>query len=315
MKTKLLPIALLALFATTKQSQASEVFPTSDAIWVIQVYPETDHPHQYVYALFGDTVINNCIYQKLYLLSDTTLIIGREDIYVAGIRQTPEKQVWIQPADKHDGTKFEEYLMYDFGKDVGEEINFGKSIRFGMVDSWGPTFDDVGQWDIIERVSRIEEISENEYGFVYYVGYPFREYWVEGIGSLSGLFYIPISPVLGGGFIGAKLICMKEHGEVKFLGEYCTSCFNESGVSIIPTNLNNNLSVYYNSSQNCIEIESKNGYFESEFNLMSIDGRIVLQNSIQDTYTSINVSYLPKGVYIYSLVGDNINQSGKLIIK
>jgi len=315
MKTRLLLIMLVALFINAKQSHASEVFPTSDAIWVIHTYG--NGTHQYVYGLSGDTIINEKAYQKLYLLNDTTLTITNEDIYVAGIRQTPEKQVWIQPAEKKDGTTFEEFLMYDFGAEIGAEIIFGKKPHMGRGD-WGPTFEGVDMDWIRVSTSKVIEIKELQIGKYFLVNDGFdNDEWIEKIGSLSGLFYYPLLFPSGAGEPqGAMLICMKEGEAIQYLEEHCTSCFKQDFLlSVSSEKFNNDSRVSYNSEEGIVEVTYNNEYIPSEFSLTGIDGQMIFKSLISDIYTSINVCNIPKGIYVYTLKGENTNQSGKLIIK
>jgi len=62
-----LAIVWIALCYTTK-AQEENVFPTNNAIW--NIYIEGD---RYIYGLKGDTIINDTLYNKLYLLNDTIL--------------------------------------------------------------------------------------------------------------------------------------------------------------------------------------------------------------------------------------------------
>jgi len=321
MKTRLLLIMLVALFINAKQSHASEVFPTSDAIWVIHLYNH-DGGRQYVYGLSGDTLINEKTYQKLYLLNDTTLTIDSEDIYVAGIRQTAGKQVWIQPTDKKDGSKFEEYLMYDFSKEVGDEIIIGKRPLWLINNiNLEPTFEnidpeEIGILDV--KVRNIEVFDEYIYMYIYSPVHYSDEIWLEGVGSLTGLFFFtPLRfPSGAGNPSGAQLICMKKGDSVKYLAEDCTSCFKEDiYLSITSNEINDNISISYISVKKTVEIKFNEGNCLSEFSLMTIDGKRIISDIITDTNTSINVNNFPKGIYLYTLVGDHITQSGKLIIK
>jgi len=313
MKTRLLLLILMTLFMGVKTSHASEVFPTSDAIWVIHMY--NNGTYQYVYGLSGDTLINEMTYQKLYLLNDTTLTIDSEDIYVAGIRQTPEMQVFIQPADKKDGSKFEEYLMYDFGEEVGEEIIHGKKPRMGW-DYNGPTFESVIKENISEVISYLSNISEDEFGLIFYLYTPLGEYWRKGIGSLSGLFFSPFDYTLGDGFQGCELVCMKENDKVKYMLEDCTSCFNKPFYGTgIENQAKRSIAVAYNTEEGNIQIKIDNESIYSIFSLIKLDGLKILEDRLSDTYTSINVSHIPKGIYVHVIKNESTTQSGKLIIK
>lgn len=315
MKTKFLLFIACVSMLPIKQTISSEVFPTSDAIWVIQEY--FFGINQYVYGMSGDTIINEKAYQKLYLLNDTTLTITHEDIFVAGIRQTEDKKIFIQPADKKDGTILEEFLMYDFGAEIGEKIFFGKNPYLGW-GNVGPTFENVDMDWYKDAYGIIEDIFESN-DKVHIVGNGLTyEIWIEGIGSLAGLFYAPLVFPTGRGLPqGGHLICMKKGDTINYLSDGCNSCFNTQPIftSIEANEINNTVSVLYNSPNQTIDINYKDETGTFQFSLMKTDGRMVLTENTSHNYSNINVTGIPKGIYIYILSGNNTIQSGKLFIK
>lgn len=340
MKTKIL--LLFGLLISMQGSvKAQDVFPKSDAIWVIHLahiadfsgpfYPPYGTPayeaEQYVYGIAGDTIINDIEYQKLYLLNDNTLDIDDGDVYVAGIRQAG-KQVWIKPADRLDGTPFEEYLLYDFSKQQGETVDFGKRPLAGWMGIGNDcpsckTFEDVLTDNLLPVFGYINhqaddgidvsfgfEEDSNSFGF---------DTWVEGIGSLSGLYFHPPAnfTMCGGACraVGGILICMMEKGEIKYLKEGCTSCF-ESPVylSLSSDELDKSVDVKYNAVQKAIEVNLSDITQNIQLELVSLDGKLIQTIALSDLHTSVNVSQLPVGVYLYKVKSGNLNKAGKFVV-
>jgi hypothetical protein len=77
MKTILLHLLVLSLlFSTTPAfSQNNHPFPDSEAIWnTVGDNMFSNHQFRFRYGMFGDTIINDLLYKKIYELYDTTLI-------------------------------------------------------------------------------------------------------------------------------------------------------------------------------------------------------------------------------------------------
>ncbi|WP_163318168.1 T9SS type A sorting domain-containing protein [Dysgonomonas sp. 520] len=317
MKEKKLLLTIVALLAwwNVKSMQAQDVFPTSDAIWVIHKYIEKNE--QIIYGLSGDTIINEQTYKKLYLLNDTTLNIDEGDIFVAGIRQA-DKRVWVQPADKKDGSKFDEFLMYDFSKSVDEEINFGKKPP---MMGWPPnncfSFECVSTniYNTTGVVYSVEKNNDNVFLYIDTENSIGLDIWIEGIGSLGGLFFHPLQFPSGfGSPIGYQLICMKEKNHVKYMKEGCTSCFETPTASIENNNIENQLKVAYKQKDKIIKIIFSEFVPGLDFVLFTANGEVVNTFALADSQTNINVHSLSAGLYLYKITGKNRYQSGKLII-
>lgn len=331
MKKSLLIIFALFTFLLCRAEE--KVFPTSDAIWVVHHYG--GEKQQLVYGLSGDTIIDAKTYQKLYMLADNTLDITDADIYVGGIRQE-SKKVWMLPADQTDGTAFEEFLLYNFGAEVEEAINFGKKPLMGIYGGnynfyEGTSFEDVNIDNLTNVDGYVWRKEESEYGAKLYVeisvlygttaSYELDDIWIQGIGSQSGLFImkkLEHTTCGGSSLFGGDLICMKEKDEIKYLKDGCTSCFEEPFIdyrSVEDEFAENKAKVSYNSTIKSIKIEAEEVNVPLYFKLFSIDGNRVATYLAIDSETEIGFDKLPKGVYIYNIAGQNLSQSGKLIIE
>ncbi|MFV0467866.1 MAG: hypothetical protein ACK5MK_02940 [Dysgonomonas sp.] len=320
MKAKFLLLVMLIMFGMQgfSEVQDDEIFPTSDAIWVIHLYYYEGG--QFIYGLQGDTIINEKIYQRLYLLNDSTLNIDSGDIYVAGIRQA-DKKVWVQPADKKDGTQFEEFLMYDFSQTEDARIDFGKRPLMGLYN-FCPTFECVDTASLNNSVKG-SIYSDIPMGSVIYVSYDDSgsgDEWVYGIGSLrGGLYYFPPRFLSGEGgeILGSELICMKKGNEVKYLKEGCCSCFKTQYNSVNSDEIEkNNISVIYDATSHKLDISSEEIMrFPLLFELITINGNILQKEIITEEKNSVAINQPLSGVYLYRISGSNVNQNGKLLIK
>jgi len=306
MKTKILLSIICACSLFTVQAQ---VFPESDAIWNIQIDGK-----EYYYGLSGDTIIDSKSYNKLYLLNDTTLNIDMGDMYIGGLREE-EKQVWFIPHEMYDPYKrdyfqLNEYILYDFSKDVGETISL-KVPLFQPGDML--LIDFHGLHDFFLTVVKIED---SDIGKTFYLDSENGTKWVEGIGSISNgiLWDFYVLPTCCGSRPTVKLACFKHKGNIKYLNNDCGSCFcNQDDVGI--SNDTKLVSfVFYNRRMSSIQIYTNSKFMYSTFELFNIQGNKIIQENISTTQTSIAINNM-QGVYIYRIsTPEGEVQIGKIIL-
>ena len=201
-------LVLLVLFTTSNISvyaqteediKLPDVFPTEDAVWVIEIKAEVDrswaNPETglwydiyytyYTYYLEGDTIMNDKKYSKLYVKDiQNNIDYG----YVGGIRVEGEK-VYFDPVDfdyetldvitggmshmfEEEGI-FNEFCMYDFSLDKGDEFITGTFL------------DDTGS----PYCTPIEMYNWGNNDI--------QERWIEGIGSIEGLWHYSVTSTTG----------------------------------------------------------------------------------------------------------------------
>jgi len=327
MKTKILTILLL-LFTLAVQAQ---VFPESNAIWSIQEdYLVGSFPEQELinnvrnYGLYGDTIINEITYNKLYLLNDTTISIDSRDEYLGGFRQEGKK-VWFRPSfppfyplydNRYDPPYPEETLLYDFSKNVGDTI-------------WHNAISSSSYWEMRDSItaSIITSINVDEQGrekyhtcqYVYNAHH--KEFmplgncdsWIEGIGSVKyGLFWfltdLPTCPCPV-----SHLNCFKQGNEVKYINNLkCNLCFCSTltGVST-----ENNISLEIIHENNNVWIKGESSIFPCDLKLFSPVGQLILERRLQSDTEKIPVNQL-KGIYLYQIQKNKETvKTGKIIIK
>ena len=206
-------LVLLVLFTTSNISvyaqteediKLPDVFPTEDAVWVIEIKAEVErswaNPETglwydiyytyYTYYLEGDTIMNDKKYSKLYVKDiQNNIDYG----YVGGIRVEGEK-VYIDPVD------------FDY-----ETLNYvtggAARIFFGVEEGEEGVFDEFCLYDfsLNEEDEFITACIAEEIGTPYCTPFEYnidwwpyiREEWIKGIGSKLGLWYDRINYMTG----------------------------------------------------------------------------------------------------------------------
>jgi hypothetical protein len=302
-------IALLLFFPVVIFSQKKQYeyvpFPTSNAIWS-EIYHFKDdlnwQPPVYErFAINGeDTIINEIVYKKIYLFSDAAFDKNTAS-YVGALREDEQKKIWLKmdnplhpykPAIQFDNTK--EILLYDFSVNEGDVINSEYlNIR--------------GGYAMVEKVDIIEvgnsyrkkiKIKTDEYTNLE---------WIEGIGSLQGLFFTPTlyTPICS--CETNDLIGFKYQDEILY--------FNNAYPSFYPTNIQ-----AINSDKiQLIPLSGTSFMFDSSnkdisvIQIFNIEG--ILQTTLQKEFI-LNTNNYNSGIYIYKIMNNSGNSYvGKFIVQ
>ncbi len=73
--------------------------------------------------------------------------------------------------------------------------------------------------------------------------------------------------------------------------------------------------LFSNTKQNRINIRVTAAQLPANIELLSLEGRVILQERIHNEYTSLSVSNVPQGIYLHKLIGvDKQVHTGKLWI-
>lgn len=305
---KVLFIISLFLPIYALYAEEESVFPTSDAIWNIQIDGK-----EYYYGLVGDSLIDNMLYHKLYLLHDTIPNEAAVDEYVGAIR-VKEKQVWFRPGMV--GSAYEygfDVLLYDFSVNTGDEIYHNGMID-GAPQSPNPYFIQC----INEPVSRIIDVVDKD-GFKIYDCYledfmaGGRNVWIEGIGSSKGLFFFLFKQSMGGD-VSHNLLCFKQKDKVLYLQPECKECFEGYGTTYIQDK----------ADRIDVKLWCDGGYlylsrcdFPAKIRLFNLMGQLCFEKDIlPNTQQMLLENNVNPGTYLYQLEADSgVVKSGKLIIK
>ena len=306
-KIEIKKTVLFALIVLISYSNgiSQSIFPESDAIWSYHRYSNDRYDEEWLYGLSGDTIINGVTYNKLYALNDTTLQIDEMDIYVGGFRQE-DKKLWFRPHSHGSDERFDrEFLIFDFGKNVGEIITFDYRFFLSVYDR-----------EIIRTVfldenysSELYNIQDSFWGRLFFIAW---DTYIEGIGSIYGM--------LGNNFDAPnccvsyyfKLACLKHKNEIKYLDDDCETCFKTGNAATVNHSLNN-ISVYTNRDESSIEIEAGSSDLPFTFELIDITGRVLMQVPVDTEYSSI--SYVKQnGFSLYRIRNnDVVLKTGKLM--
>jgi len=85
-------------------------------------------------------------------------------------------------------------------------------------------------------------------------------------------------------------------------------------VGVENSNVDVQFSLFPNPSTNQVTVKIDNANNNQlVFNVFTVNGKLVSQSNIIGNSKSIDISYLPNGLYIYQLIGENINITNKLL--
>ena len=159
---------------------------------------EIEMPLTLIFQLTGDTIINEMEYEKLTFHYSLASPLSQE--YVAALRFADDKKVFIH----YDNT---EYLLYDFGAQVGDTLEI-----FGGIDYYKDfktlphviteidTLDD-GKLQMQLMVNLQDEWHERSIPIT----------WIEGVGSKDGV--VQNVATLKIGLVGIELLCAYHNDE------------------------------------------------------------------------------------------------------
>jgi hypothetical protein len=250
---------ILTLYTFQVFSQVN--FPDSNAIWNVNIdyYDETTTA-EILYGLKGDTLINDTLYHKLYILTDTTLENKNLEKYLGGFRQDSQK-VWFRPNQVNEI----EFLLYDFSGQLDDTIWHNAALIL-----WSKLDHEFFTGGSGIRYSVIQDIYEDNGTKIFVLFSPSvpseQDEWIDGIGSKYGLFgSIIMFPLNGDEY---NLACFKQNDTVKYENNLkCNRCFckgyiatvgeknNTDGIVVFPNPADNSLSIRIDNPYNNISVE------------------------------------------------------------
>jgi hypothetical protein len=222
------------------------------------------------------------------------------------------KQVWFLPHEiynpyEREFLQLQEYVLYDFSKNIGETINLSNIPVFPLGDAGLVEFH--GLRNIAYTVATIEDSS---IGKIFDLG---EVKWAEGIGSISnGILWDFYDLTTNVGNATVKLACFKQGNEVKYMdNSSCNSCFCWSSTGFSEKNT---ILLEVICENNYIKITGESSVVPCELKLFSPEGQVLFtKNTISGEYP-IPVAENLSGIYLYQLRKNNeIIKSGKVIIK
>ena len=299
---KILLFAIVAMVGCNMLMYAQdEVFPLSGAKWT-ELSFRTDplgggnyDSTYYSYQLEGDTVINDIRRSKLYY-SCPKCFDPEEPSLLAGFFHVDEKKVYYRVYEWHFTSCVEEteddYLLYDFGLDVGDNVSrceYGRSNRITDIDSV-----------MLGQQKRKRYTLER---------YWLSQYCIEGMGDTGGLLS-PIRGVLGVETI--KIVCFSQNDEVLYLDPDFIDCSTPK-ISIEKADVIDGLTIYPNPFERDICVEYSTEELKS-LALFDQSGRRVFQKGVEGFKACIEPN-LPPGIYALVIETASGKQYSKKIIK
>lgn len=308
--TLLLSIISWVCFA---QTYVYEPFPKEGAIWSESYhapYVESNPPIMPVtyyesFAVNGeDTVIGTNTYKKLYMFQGDTFN-EEEAACIGGIREDENKRVWFygdreihlhKPLVTH-----EEILLYDFSLQVGD------SVKAGTIQDSFETPLRVVQIDTVFFAGKLRK----KFVIEPVESFPTFE-WIEGIGSLEGLFYASYLNIPTKDIDQNELIAFLQDGEVLYQNERYDSPFPVANEVITPL-------------KQAVSFTLRDGALQFDFaelpmtelRIYSLSGQLKGSYAVdgQMMYTVNTMQYTP-GVYLYQAIDKNGKAyGGKFVIK
>ncbi len=308
MKKYLFILLALAFFKANAQSYQYVPFPTGDAVWSEYYRSEEQQspPWFYYYydkiAMTGeDTTINEKIYKKLYLFNDTVFNIHNAT-YLGGLREQNKKIYYY--GDTIRSLKpiyaFQEILLYDFNLTIGDTLHpdsntYSNFLGYFIVKN----IDTI----IIGNVPRRRITFNGSYAR-----------WVEGVGDLEGLLF-PISGIVtkSGQPLG-DLICFKQNDTIVYFNNNYSECMPLN----VPakTAASENIIISPNPATSYLSLNTYNfQLLPFTFQLYDVQGSLQREGKITGTQAEINVSDLPRGLYVLKIITDKQMITKKVVLQ
>lgn len=296
---KLKLIILLILFQFCINAQPYIPMPTTKAVWTISTLAQGAIHDIYKYGMYGDTLINNVNYKKIYENHDFNFNITSPNTYYRGaIREYAKKVYKVNAGTTTEG------ILYDFTLTIGDTAR--------SIDYFG---------NILKK-------KITGYNFIVYNGTMHRkwilqggEYWLEGIGSSYGLF----NSLWQGFDVCYDLACMSIDGTVKYHNpnSACSNgraSYNCDGgfVGINELNNDNDRSIIFpNPFLNSAILKTTIELNDATLKVYDILGQEVLTNThLNGQEIKIVKGNLNNGNYYYHLSqNDNLISKGKFIVE
>ena len=244
-------------------------------------------------ALFGDTLIDDVLYKKMYVSQKEFPKFPQDWTLQNFMREDEDKKVWYK---KCSGS--EEKLYYDFSLKIGDTLP--ENLAYGIPEKV-----------IVEDIT--SEIMQNGqerkvWHLTYYNCYydfstdtlicnatSYSETWIEGIGSNFGVLE-PVSAT----YVGAVtyLLCVHKNEELVFNdNEWDGVCYKTGSTSI--NAYENQITIYPNPTKDRLHIEMMPSLHINAISLINIQGQIV--RSYKPNTTQLDVSGIAEGIYFIKI--------------
>lgn len=294
MKQITLIFGLIIIINQIVKSQDYVPFPTENVYWnvfYVGTCSEDAPPDTMIirYAIHGDTMLNETHYSKLCIESGDT--INPKIHGIGGLRES-DKKVYYRGYTAIGYTNDEEYLLYDFTKQIDDTIKH---------DSYGGFYSVILDIDSVE----IGGSYRKRYKVDNHWFYQNPDYIIEGIGSVKNGLLGHISDIPNCGYHYWEHICFRENGIVKYLNSSFSDCFPSNLLTGIAHSDNEmDFNIYPNPFGNEIQIESKLNHHNLIFKLIDINGKTLIEKSIISNKVTIDLN-ISSGIYNALIIDNN----------
>ncbi len=233
----------------------------------------------YMYYTDNDTLIGSMVYVNIRKVEIPSVNdVNTYQTYTGAIRQdTLNKKIYIVPADSTS-----EKLLYDFSLNVGDTV-------VSFLNETCPAIETIGAIDSII-------VNGNYHRRLHLQGgcSGIQIYYIEGIGSNFGLIF----PNNTGNL--SNLICTKVNNQT-YYPDSSTSCHLVTTVNSLDIDMA--IDIYPNPSNNEINIiiPDTEKLTSNIITLLSPLGQILITEKINSQKSIIDISSLPKGLYLLTI--------------
>lgn len=307
MKTKLL-LAFFC-FGFIYSLKAQNPFPIfSDNLqWNVkdETFPQVGPPHNYVYSY---------IYTNEYRFTQTAQMCGytysktNSNIF---IRNEGQKVYARQSQNCNDY----EYLIYDFGLQVGDSIKLRLASYYYYDDTLGYKLRADG------LVNYQGQDRRALYFDVYYYKFGsngssvfFQDTWIEGIGSIIHPFYFEIGVYRPTHTI-YSLLCYFENDVQLFQSQHNSCYLTNLGIKENETSYNFSISPNPANDYFRINLENQIEFKNAVFRLSDVSGKLLWEKTFEEIENqNVSIQSLTSGVYILQLFSnEHLINTQKLI--
>jgi hypothetical protein len=139
-----------------------------------------------------------------------------------------------------------------------------------------------------------------------------QDYWIEGIGSMGGLFN-PIMEYIIGSY--CELTCFKQNETAIYVNNpECDKCFCSLLTPVEELEKRKDfISIYPNPTTNELTIDIKKENGTSLIKLLDTFGKKIENRESNSSPIKMNIDYLPKGVYLIQVDIENNSYIRKII--
>lgn len=299
MKQTHLIFGLVLIINLSLQGQEYVPFPTENVNWNVfysGTCNEETPPDSILirYTIHGTISINETQYANLCIENGDTA--NPEIQPIGGLREADKKVYYLGQTILGVGNA-EEYLLYDFTKQIGDTIRH---------DSYGGFYSvilDIDSIQIGETYRKRYEVDNHWY-------YQNPDYIIEGIGSVKNGLLGHISDIPTCGSHYWEHICFRENGIVKYLNPSYNECFPGNLLAGVDNDTyETELQIHPNPFSNKIQIENTANRPDLIFKLIDINGKIVIEKSINGEKVTLDLNINP-GFYN----GLIVDKKGKILI-